>query len=1425
MSLRSIRLLLRNGFRNAKRTKMQIIGLTLLIMLISLLTSISAHTKETVIGGSERLKIESKQNDFIFSINPEYRLQQPEDKNLPENQTLVQQYYVNELSQKDKYDFSWSRTEGRIFSNVTNDGEKLNIKALAKTNVSGEEEFTNDINVDSLVISQGRNFSASTEMARREIIINENFAKANNLKLNDIIRVQLDKQGDTLNVKDNPEVRKNLEGVTDIHTQLPEQYKKYYWMQIVGFGTSADFLSPIIDETSIIPNSKTNMVAYVHPSHFGLVVDKDSSFYLQSMSESSLMPTSSFGNEIYYSARFNSTHHDLEVIDKEFKSITNNNAGNKKVVYGINDDEYKFVQRTSLLDQIVVGYKAGITVLLVIVMGISLFALVIMIKKQVEIYRMQLGILKAMGLRKTEIVNNFVAIPMISGAMGVILGYGLSFVISPLIMDMFSSFFSLTFTLSSFSVISLVNSIFTTWFGLLLITFLCTYLTIKDSPSKLLAKMNPSSIGWIQMKIKSIGSSRKKFEPRLRLAVVSTSWQKYLGTLLTILVSTFILSITVITPRILETNKTKAFDGLNYQNKVEYIDPIAANPLSFFKTYNPDKNNKEDNWGFPTQENASDKLLKVSTGGVGGGTIFDPNPATLSYTSSPVIKDKKGNNTFDTNKIYDQFLNGDISNFYYNHDIPLSSTTAWAKLGFTDWTTFSTGFFKALDSLPNIDTPSGIIGGIAMSSLLTQWTDYTNLKRDLTNVIKDTNNFDLATRNQLITFNKYMLDFYQTYIAGPPLTVNPLFLTDDKKHVSLNEVDKTISNRHFLLDGKEKLFSYPKSYEDDSIIIVEKDSGHDLELKINDEVIDLEDLSNLELQNEDNWSNENIREINGHLVSWFISVIDNRIGVAILETGYSRAPYFIQEYMKDAIVNDKDYGLGFNLIPFNPITDTRGTMLNAYLNGEKLKINGIDEKNNLINFGSDNSKLFDNNTNEYIPIIINESISKKFGVSKNSLISMTINNDTIEVRENQNDEFKILRPGDVEVGAKKRTKHIYETSYRPNSAKSIQSTDGKNFADASVLSLSPVKIGGSNITSTTSSGSTNQTAVHKKFSEGNLIIGSEYLNKSFKVVGIQKSYGELQAWISNDQANKIKGYDKTQSQMFANWFAPESVKNNDYINWLSNGDDEYKKSIVKPILNEIIEIIEREEYKNTLTQYDVFKLKMNEAVGESYNVYQKIDKSFNNAFPVFNYKYSLDPEVKDLTRGLSTSQRFSDFSAQGMNGNYVLDPETGEPNFDKFVEGYGYSSFNTMVPLSEARQILSQITDVVNIIVIGLITLAILVATIIILLVTILVISENKEFLATMKLMGYSDHYVLRQILTPYIIGMLVVYILGFIGSWFFFIWGINMVAQNTSFVLPVSFEFWMPLMVFGILFLIYLSTMLVTYRQIKKIKPSLLLS
>jgi putative ABC transport system permease protein len=74
----------------------------------------------------------------------------------------------------------------------------------------------------------------------------------------------------------------------------------------------------------------------------------------------------------------------------------------------------------------------------------------------------------------------------------------------------------------------------------------------------------------------------------------------------------------------------------------------------------------------------------------------------------------------------------------------------------------------------------------------------------------------------------------------------------------------------------------------------------------------------------------------------------NKIGTILLETSYSRAPYFVQQKMKSAYINGTNYSLSFNIAPYNSETDDLGTMLNAKyqdISGKSndIKIYGIDE--------------------------------------------------------------------------------------------------------------------------------------------------------------------------------------------------------------------------------------------------------------------------------------------------------------------------------------------------------------------------------------------------------------------------------------------------------------------------------------------------
>jgi putative ABC transport system permease protein len=96
------------------------------------------------------------------------------------------------------------------------------------------------------------------------------------------------------------------------------------------------------------------------------------------------------------------------------------------------------------------------------------------------------------------------------------------------------------------------------------------------------------------------------------------------------------------------------------------------------------------------------------------------------------------------------------------------------------------------------------------------------------------------------------------------------------------------------------------------------------------------------------WTQPLIAFYNTALAHWMYGHVFNKIGTILLETSYSRAPYFVQQKMKSAYINGTNYSLSFNIAPYNSETDDLGTMLNAKYqdisgNSDDIKIYGIDE--------------------------------------------------------------------------------------------------------------------------------------------------------------------------------------------------------------------------------------------------------------------------------------------------------------------------------------------------------------------------------------------------------------------------------------------------------------------------------------------------
>jgi putative ABC transport system permease protein len=129
---------------------------------------------------------------------------------------------------------------------------------------------------------------------------------------------------------------------------------------------------------------------------------------------------------------------------------------------------------------------------------------------------------------------------------------------------------------------------------------------------------------------------------------------------------------------------------------------------------------------------------------------------------------------------------------------------------------------------------------------------------------------------------------------------------------------------------------------------------------------------------------------NTALAHWMYGHVFNKIGTILLETSYSRAPYFVQQKMKSAYINGTNYSLAFNIAPYNSETDDLGTMLNATyqdVSGKSndIKIYGIDENQKTVSVNYNKLASY-NASDNVVPIILNQTAKIKANVQVGDVV-------------------------------------------------------------------------------------------------------------------------------------------------------------------------------------------------------------------------------------------------------------------------------------------------------------------------------------------------------------------------------------------------------------------------------------------------------
>ncbi|AHB36207.1 ABC transporter permease [Spiroplasma apis] len=1466
-------LVIKSGFKNSFKNPLQLIGLSFLIA-ISLIACLFMNVAyQRIEKNYHNLSTQSNLRDFIVDSQKSPKISFNENDIIGgetilnySNQDLYQQYLLNVISNKGKKFeegeikgknfFDWSRTESRLFTNIKNGVTELNIKGVTKTSivkVNEQKELEEHINVDKLVVYSGQNFSNDKSLALHQIIIQDTFAKKNNIFLGDIIRLVPDQYGNQLLVK--KDVHDLPFGIgKDINDPIngieKSVYKSIMWFQVIGTGSSIDFVYPSINNTKSLPNNSKEMIAYLSPEVFGLTLESISEeYYLYSynFSKAKLVANSESEREIYFSGSFidreKNTIEQISAFNNQWVKSGNISTDNLKLFYSNKDPSYKFFSRVTILNNVLYIYKVLSTVTTVIISLVCLFVTVLLIKKQLADTKSKMGTFKALGCSNMNLINFFLITPIIVALGGFIIAYLMMVGLQEVFVNAFSSYFNISYGkftyCAEYAPVILLGAIVI----LVLISFYNAFLVLNNKAIVLLVGDSSQKLSWLDRFYKGFYKKSSK-SAKLHAALMISSKVKVLGSTLILLISTILISFSVMLPTIVSNNKKESFKGLNYQDIVEYTNPIANNPSTFLKTYNP---NKKDDWSYLNGKNIVEDFS-------------ESNKKKQKYITSYPLIDIEGKPTYDFNKILKDLIVGDVSRNYYSYNIPIVESNPDSELvlnelsknNYANWKNLSIRYLELLDniSIPDSNNFPGPYKAIA--SILNQWSDYSelvNIVYEKSNEVKDT--IDPKYKKLAgIALSQKLINFYKKSINALPLKVNSNFIKDGALSAELLEkIDyntQILTIDDFDVINKEVKTPFKFASTEDVGLLIDnantkwtkllKDFLNDFSSKTSELSFQGKPISNTDFEN---LNIDELQEINTYLVLWYWIHFEGKIGTSFIQSIYQKETSQVQDNMKKALLKNEDYNITYNVVPFDKENDELGTMLHGVfeVGNSKNNINilGLEPSTKAVSLIDSQNRdikenLFKNlndNYKEYIPIIVNQTFAKKLSVNVKDNLEITINQKLITNNSNEPISLEAVKMGIQN----KNGDNQYLTEYNKNYYAYNETDTGWSTNE----SIKTATISDKSIAPKSLSEISNQTEIQEAASKSNIKSSLLSSQKKFVVVGIQDGYGEPKSWISNENANKILGYDEAEKFFFNNffineWYKKDALKNFDnidifedltpekWINWLTYFDDN-----VISWRNGIYNTDAKNPYDDFCKTFLNLPEDYNDKNGykEGASILWKI---FKNQYPVFNYKYTLNNGFNDERINTSRTQEFGDYSTQGLIGKETTIYNNDGTKTSSFKEGYQKPGVLETISLNDQKAKLDQLGILLEMMTYILSFISLFISTIIILLTTILIINENSQFIATMKVLGYTNRYVVGQVLWLYLAPLTFTIFTGFAIAWFSIYSVINAISSNSFIVIPFNFYYLWPILVIVIVMSIYLFTVLFGYRQISRVNPTLVL-
>lgn len=551
---------------------------------------------------------------------------------------------------------------------------------------------------------------------------------------------------------------------------------------IVGYAYAPDHVYPMISVSSPIFDEKHNNIMYMTRSNY------DS---FQGMAENVYVGKLNFKSN--KKARITIAANDKEAGEKADENRLNNKSlalinelfEKENTVVKQNMNTILRVMRTDMIQMEFASDRTFASAFLYLLLGISMFIILVITKKRIDDERLQIGVLKSLGYKTSMIATSYLVYPVVGSLIGGTIGYFIGILFNGPLTGMFLSYFNIPISGFQVNIAYLMTSILIPLVVLSFLSYLLAIYMLRKKPLELLKEGSHLKVNFFSKMVSKI-TKPLRFTSRFRYSLASRSFGKLFIVTLTSFCTGLLIVLILVGSNLFNSMLDKSFGQLTYEYAVSYKIPQYAtdNTDDLILTSNFDVAGVLKNGKLVKPE---DKDYSVSASG------FD------SYTKYVELKDKKEKNLIP--KLYEEtgiVVNENVSGYLdaqvgdtlvlnYNDE-----THKYKILGITE-EFIGSNIYMSREELSNlIGLPK--IGYNKKYSKDKKYADTSKLSEQEKQEIGNIMNFEDLERNirkqmQLFNTSIYIVIFFASFMALVIIAVIAnIVVEENKKTISLMKV-------------------------------------------------------------------------------------------------------------------------------------------------------------------------------------------------------------------------------------------------------------------------------------------------------------------------------------------------------------------------------------------------------------------------------------------------------------------------------------------------------------------------------------------------------------------------------------------------------------------------------------------------------------